>query len=83
MTIDKALEVRKLLSERDDCMRGLEKLRKATYALRVTFEAKYAQGDTGFVGSDTFYTDSVESQALDKGYLDEIARIEKLFETDY
>ena len=83
MTIDKALEVQKLLSKRDYCMRGLDKLRKATYALRVTFEEKYEPNGTGIVGNDTFFTNSVEYKALEKGYLDEIARIEKLLETDY
>lgn len=83
MTIDKAIEVQKLLSKRDDCIRGLDTLRKATYALRITFEEKYSQGGTGIVGNDTFYANSVEYKALEKGYLDEIARIEKLLETDY
>lgn len=83
MTVDKALEVQKLLSKRNECLRRLDALRKATYAIRVTFEEKYSQGGTGIVGNETFYTNSVEYKALEKGYLDEIARIEKLLETDY
>lgn len=82
MTVEKVEELKRLLDEKEDLEKRLERHRRATYALKVSYEASAENGSL-WVGSDIFYKDSIEYEAIENAYLFGIARIKQKIENDF